>query len=149
MNLSQKCQYAVRAILELAKRHGHGPVTASEIASSQIIPRRFLEVILNELRPSGLIESRRGVQGGYFLSGRPKDIKVGQVIRLIDGPLEPVRCVGDHTKPSCPLRDRCALVELWSAARKAVEEVYDGTTFQDLVEREAQFDRRAAGDYCI
>ena len=149
MNLSQKCQYAVRAILELAKRHGQGPVTASEIASSQVIPRRFLEVILNELRPSGLIESRRGVQGGYFLSGRPKDIKVGQVIRLIDGPLEPVRCLGDHTKPSCPLRDRCALVELWTAARKAVEEVYDGTTFQDLVEREAQLDRRAAGEYCI
>ena len=149
MNLSQKCQYAVRAILELAKRHGQGPVTASEIASSQVIPQRFLEVILNELKPSGLIESRRGVQGGYFLSGRPKDIKVGQVIRLIDGPLEPVRCVGDRTKPSCPLKDRCARGELWSAARKAVEEVYDGTNFPDLVEREAQFDRRAAGEYCI
>jgi len=149
VNLSQKCQYAVRAILELAKRQGQGPITASEIASSQVIPQRFLEVILNELKPSGLIESRRGVRGGYFLSGKPEDIKVGQVIRLIDGPLEPVRCVGDHTKPSCPLRDRCALVELWSAARKAVEEVYDGTNFQDLVEREAQLDRRAAVDYCI
>ncbi len=149
MNLSQKCQYAVRAILELAKRYGQGPVTASEIASSQVIPQRFLEVILNELKPTGLIQSRRGVQGGYFLAGQPKGITIGQVIRLIDGPLEPVRCVGDHNKPSCPLRDRCALIELWTAARKAVEEVYDGTNFQDLVEREHQLDRRAAVDYCI
>ncbi len=149
MNLSQKCQYAVRAILELAKRYGQGPVTAGEIASSQVIPQRFLEVILNELKPTGLIESRRGVRGGYFLAGQPKDITVGQVIRLIDGPLEPVHCVGDHGKLACSLRQQCALVELWAEARQAIEQIYDGATFQDLLEREHQLDRQAAIDFCI
>ena len=67
MNLSQKCQYAVRAIFELAKHYGRGPVAISQIAASQAIPQRFLENILNELRPTGLIESRRGIQGGYLL----------------------------------------------------------------------------------
>jgi len=149
VNLSQKCQYAVRAIMELARRHGQGPVTAGEIASIQVIPQRFLEVILNELKPTGLIESRRGVRGGYLLASDPKDITVGQVIRLIDGPLDPVHCVGDNGKASCPLRQRCALVELWGEARKAVEQIYDGATFHDLVERERQLDGQAAMDFCI
>ena len=94
MNLSQKCQYAVRAILELAKHYGQGPVAISQIAASQAIPQRFLENILNELRPTGLIESRRGIQGGYLLARDPGTVSVGEVIRLVEGPLDPVKCLG-------------------------------------------------------
>lgn len=136
MNLSQKCQYAVRAILELSKRHGKGTVPTSEIAAAQIIPQRFLEIILNELKPTGLIDSRRGVQGGYFLRKNPKEIAVGEVIRQIEGPLDPVRCTGDKDTPVCPLKGKCSLIELWDQAREAVEKVYDSTSFQDLVDRD-------------
>lgn len=149
MGLSQKCQYTVRAVLELAKRYGSGAVRASEIAANQAVPQRFLEIILNELKPSGIVESRRGVQGGYYLIPEPKDITVGQVIRLVEGPLDPVRCSGDTQNACCPLIENCALVGLWKQAKEAVEKVYDGTTFQDLVDKERLFDCRKNNDYCI
>lgn len=149
MNLSQRCQYTVRAVLELAKRHGQGPISAAEIASSQVIPQRFLEIILNELKPTGIVESRRGVQGGYYLTRLPTQITVGQIIRLVDGPLEPVRCEGDKPSTTCPLKSQCALIELWQQARQAVEAVYDSTSFQDLVDREKTLRTQGMSDYSI
>lgn len=149
MNLSQKCQYAVRAVLELAKQYGQGPVPISHIAANQAIPQRFLENILNELRPTGLIESRRGIQGGYLLARDPATISVGEVIRLIEGPLDPVKCIGDKNSPCCSLKDNCALVHLWNRAKTAVETVYDGTSFQDLVEQEKELSRSPTIDFSI
>lgn len=149
MNLSQKCQYAIRAILELAKQYGRGPVAISQVAASQAIPQRFLENILSELRPTGLIESRRGIQGGYLLARDPATISVGEVIRLVDGPLDPVKCIGDRNGPCCPLKDNCSLFHLWTRAKTAVEEVYDNASFRDLVEEEEKLDRSTVLDYCI
>jgi Rrf2 family transcriptional regulator, cysteine metabolism repressor len=149
LSLSQKCQYAVRAILELSKRYQQGAVPASEVAAIQAVPQRFLEVILNELKPTGLVESRRGVQGGFYLTVPPKDITVGQVIRMVEGPLDPVRCMTDPESDSCPLRGKCSLIELWDRAKRAVEEVYDSMTFQDLVDREAVLAGKKVSDYCI
>lgn len=149
MNLSQKCQYAVRAVLELAKQYGQGPVVISQIAASQAIPQRFLENILNELRPTGLIESRRGIQGGYLLAKDPAAITVGEVIRLVEGPLDPVRCIGDRNTPCCPLKENCSLVHLWNRAKTAVEAVYDGTSFQDLIDEEKALNNAAIIDYSI
>lgn len=149
MNLSQKCQYAVRAVLELSRHYGQGPVSAAEIAGNQAVPQRFLEVILNELKPTGLVESRRGVQGGFYLPIPPDQITVGKVIRLVDGPLEPVRCAETQTNKDCPLLAQCALVDLWKQAREAVEAVYDSVTFQDLVDREKKLEDQAALHYCI
>ncbi len=149
MNLSQKCQYAVRAVLELAKHYGQGPVAISQIAANQAIPQRFLENILNELRPTGLIESRRGIQGGYLLARDPATISVGEIIRLVEGPLDPVKCMTDKKSPSCPLKDNCSLIHLWSRAKAAVEEVYDNANFRDLVEEERKLSRSTVIDYCI
>jgi Rrf2 family protein len=149
MNLSQKCQYAVRAVLELSKSYNRGAVPAGEVAAAQAVPQRFLEVILNELKPTGLVESRRGAGGGYYLSRPPRDIAVGQVIRAIEGPLDPVRCTADTDSAACPLRRNCALIELWDRAKQAVEAVYDATTFQDLVDREKALAGRQVPDYSI
>ena len=149
MRISQKCQYAIRAVLELAKRHGQGPVTIGDIARKQAAPPRFLEIILNEMRQGGLVRSRRGAQGGYELGRSPKDISVGQIIRLVDGPLDPVQCIAGRGAPACPLGERCALVKLWKRAKAAVEEVYDGTSFQDLVEDEAKLLKNTAADFTI
>lgn len=149
MNLSQKCQYAVRAVLELAKQYGRGPVAISQIAANQAIPQRFLENILNELRPTGLIESRRGIQGGYLLARDPATISVGEIIRLVEGPLDPVKCMADRNSVSCPLKEKCALIHLWSRAKAAVEQVYDNANFRDLVEEEKKLNSVAVIDYCI
>lgn len=147
MTLSQKCQYAVRAVLELARRHRQGAVPAREVAASQGIPQRFLEVILNELRPTGLVASRRGPRGGYRLARDPREITVGQVIRLIDGPLDPVRTDAVAAGGEVPWGTR-ALHELWERARGAVDAVYDSVTFGDLIDRERSI-RRTVADYTI
>ncbi len=149
MGLSQKCQYAVRAILELSKRYQQGAVPVGEVASSQAVPQRFLEVILNELKPTGLVDSRRGAQGGFYLTKAPRDITVGQVIRLVDGPMDPVRCTSDTESDCCPLRGQCSLAELWEQAKQAVEDIYDSTTFQNLVDRENSMNRCKVLDYSI
>lgn len=149
MNLSQKCQYAVRAVMELAKQYGQGPVAINQIATNQAIPQRFLENILNDLKPTGLIESRRGMQGGYLLAKDPAAITVGEIIRLVEGPLDPVRCTGDKNGAYCPLKESCALIHLWNRAKAAVEAVYDGATFHDLVEEEKRLSKPAALDYSI
>ncbi len=139
----------MRAVLELAKRFGQGAIPAGEIAASQAIPQRFLEIILNELKPTGLVDSRRGVQGGYYLTTDPRDITVGRVIRLVEGPLDPVRCTGDKESTCCPLKEKCSLIQLWNQAREAVEKVYDSVNFQELVERENALTQHSAPNYYI
>jgi len=150
MQVSQKCQYALRAVYELAKRRGEGPATAPDIARAQAIPPKFLELILQELRQAGLIESRRGPQGGYLLTGDPRALTVGQVIRLIEGPFAPVSCIaaGDPGAPGpCPLQGRCAFLNMWERAHSAVAGVLDATTFQDLIEAEREV--AFVPNYCI
>jgi Rrf2 family protein len=149
MGLSQKCRYAVRAILELSKSYQKGAVPAAEVAANQAVPQRFLEVILNELKATALVASRRGVQGGYYLTCDPKNLTVGRVIRLVEGPLDPVRCTSDTGGACCPRLGSCSLAELWDQAKEAVEKVYDSTTFRDLVERDEAYNRRDVLDYCI
>lgn len=148
MSVSQKCQYALRAVFELAKRHGEGPVRSGEIADVQAIPPRFLELILGELRRAGFVESRRGVQGGYMLSVLPSLLAVGEIIRLVDGPLSPVKCIaGDGA--GCPLFGSCAFMGLWERARDAVSDVYDNTTFENLVNEEQVKSGEYVTNYCI
>lgn len=149
MNVSQKCQYAVRALLELSKRCGQPPVPSGEIAARQAIPQRFLENILNELKTAGLVEARRGVQGGFQLACKPQDLTVGQVIRLVDGPLDPVRCTKGPLQRDCPLKDRCSLLWVWQEAKAAVEAVYDRATFAELAQRENAVERGFVAEYCI
>jgi len=149
MTVSQKCQYALRAVFELAKRHGQGPTTIAEIAKAQAIPVKFLELILRELRRGGFTESRRGVHGGYLLAVPPGALAVGEIIRFIDGELAPVRCIGPGAESDCPLHGNCAFTDLWTRARDAVREVYDATTFQDLVDAERAAAERYIASYAI
>jgi len=146
VSLSQKCQYALRGLFELARRNGGKPVPISAIAAAQAIPPRFLELIFGELRQVGYVASRRGANGGYMLSGSPAGLSVGEVIRFVDGPLAPVRCLND-VEDECPLHGRCAFMGLWQRAADAVADVYDSTTLQDLLD-EQDADSSVA-DYCI
>lgn len=149
MTLSQKCQYAVRAIFELSKNYGKGPIRTNEIADAQAIPQRFLENILNELKSTGLIESRRGMRGGYLIARNPAELTVGEIIRLVDGPLDPVKCIGEGRSGGCPLQNECSLVKLWNRAKVAMEQVYDNATFKGLVEEEQEMNRSRPIDFAI
>lgn len=144
MALTQKCLYALRALLELAVRHDQGPLRVSEIASAQDIPPRFLEVIMSELRQGGFVDSRRGKDGGYTLSRPPLLIRLGDVIRYVDGSLAPI----EKGKSNCRSAD-CIFQPTWDAAEAALREVYDNVTFQDIVDRHMNGNRQATIDFVI
>ena len=149
MFLSQKCQYALRAIFELAKRSGQGPVKIAEIAEAQAIPVRFLEVILSQLKQAGFTTSQRGSTGGYLLIRSPGELTVGEVIRFMQGPFGPVECVAGVSRGKCPLYGNCAFLPMWEKAQKAVSDVYNNTTFQGLVDQEKERSGKRAICYSI
>jgi Rrf2 family transcriptional regulator, cysteine metabolism repressor len=133
MLLSQKCQYAFRAVFELARRNGNGqPISVADISQVQAIPPRFLEQILAELRHGGFVTSKRGSQGGYTLAVAPSALAVGDIIRFVEGPIAPVKCIVGE--PDCALKDGCLFMGFWQRAASALEQVYNSTTFQDLVD---------------
>lgn len=149
MSMSQKCQYALRAVFDLARRHGSGPTTVGEIAEAQAIPPRFLELILGQLRQGGFVESRRGIHGGYLLVVAPQVLTVGEIIRFIEGPVAPVRCVAAGMGTDCPLYGHCAFMDMWTRAGNAATDIYDSTTFQDLIDKEPASADRYVGSYSI
>ncbi|MGO9569175.1 MAG: RrF2 family transcriptional regulator [Desulfomonilaceae bacterium] len=149
MPISQKTQYAVRAVFELAKRQGRGATKIGEIAEAQAIPQRFLENILNHLKGGGFVESVRGKEGGYLLARPAQELTVGKILRFVEGPLSPVECMVDGKKVPCSMYGHCAFRSLWKRAEKALEEVYDGTTFEELVLEEANDCRERGADYSI
>jgi len=145
MLITQKCRYALRAILELAKREGQGLVKTADIAKAQAVPPRFLEVILGQLKQGGFVTSRRGASGGYMLARPVSDLTVGEVIRFLQGGIGPLHCFGVEDKSDCPLDGDCIFLDLWEKAAEAMGRVFDGTTFADLVKR----DRQKRGEYVV
>lgn len=146
ITISQKCQYALRAVFELAKRPPTAkPTTIGEIATIQAIPPRFLELILNQLKQGGYVASRRGVQGGYRLAVAPDKLTAGDIIRFIDGPIEPVKCVVAGGE-ACPLQGECNFIDMWKKAGKAMAGVFDSTSFSELLSNSHD---HAATSYCI
>lgn len=138
MILSQKCQYALRAIYEITRRQGEWPVKSGDIARAMAIPPRFLENILAQLKQGGFIESKRGKEGGYMLADPDRDLTVGEIIRFIQGPLAPVHCMTEGWAGKCPLAENCPFHSMWERAQQALVEVYDQTTFRDLVREHAE-----------
>ena len=149
MAASQKCQYALRAVFQLAMEQGDAPVGIRRVATAQAIPQRFLEQILGQLRQAGVVRSVRGRRGGYVLKAHPERLTVGEIIRFFDGPVAPVRCISTPTADRCPLHEGCALMGMWTRARDAVSQVYDTTTFQDLIDQQHAHTREFTPNYCI
>lgn len=148
LGVSQKCQYALRALFELALRYPSEVVTTvTEISEKQDIPPRFLEQILSRLRTGGYIESRRGNQGGYIMTVSPSNISVGEIIRYIEGSDESVDCLKKDGSSHCPFRGECVFKELWERAKSSISDIFDATTFQDLIDKQSRFDKQI--DYTI
>ncbi len=134
MNVSQKSRYALKAILELAFRYGQGPVSISQIAKAQVIPARFLEAILAQLKRGGFVASRRGNVGGYILAKLPGEVSVGDVLRTLEGSTLDTRCA-NHPVPNCPHIAECVFIPIWEEASKAMTDVFERTNFKDLADR--------------
>lgn len=133
MRLSTKGEYASRAMLELSLHYPHRGLHIREISQAQDIPPRFLEQILLLLKRTGYLRSKKGPNGGYFLSRPPSEITVAEIIRVMDGPLAPIDCVSVTAHESCPREEKCGLRVLWKEVRDAVASILERTTFADLV----------------
>jgi len=130
---SQKTIYALRAIFELASRHSEDPISIAILAEAQAIPPRFLENILLQLKQAGIVKSVRGKAGGYQLVRPAEAISVGDVLRAAEGSLSPVSCLGDQAQENCPMREECVFLPMWCRAQTAMLDVYDGTSYRDLL----------------
>jgi Rrf2 family protein len=138
MKLSKRGEYALRALIDLgiASELGWPMLQASELATKEKLPIKFLEQIFTQLKAAGYVKSRRGKFGGYSL-GRPMNrIKFGAVIRLIDGPLAPIRCVSQtaYVRCSCPDEVHCGLRMLMLDVRNAIAKLLDRYSLADIVE---------------
>jgi len=140
--ISQKCGYALRALFELALRNTSEPVKIQDIASAQAIPPRFLEIILSELKHAGFVESRRGNEGGYILAQSAEELTVGEVISFLHGGTR-------KASRSTGLMGDYAFSQMWEDVRDAVLDIYNNTTFADLVAEELAKRNGYVPDYAI
>ncbi len=144
MNITTKSKYAVRALVELAQRPTNQPVPLVTIAEARGIPTQFLEQLFAALRRAGILQSFRGVHGGYSFSRPAESVTVLEIVETLDGPIEPATCTG--VEP-CERRPICSVGDVWLQAKLAVEEVLEGVTIAELAEREQSPDQ--AGMYYI
>ena len=137
MNLSKRGEYALRALIQLATAHQAGKplLRLTELSRNEHIPRKFLEQIFIQLREAGYVSARRGKLGGYFLARPLREISIGQVVRLIDGPLAPIACVSQtaYKKCSCPDESRCQLRLVMLDVRNAIANILDHYTLADVL----------------
>lgn len=137
LRFSLRTEYGLRALMELASRAGEGPVPAREIATHQRIPLRFLEHQLASLNKAGIVSSTRGAGGGCELARDASQIRVSDVVEVLEGPLSAMFCLDPHDE-SCPQTHHCGLQELWTKVEVAVRDVFERTTLAELVERHVQ-----------
>ncbi|GHS91585.1 AsnC family transcriptional regulator [Planctomycetales bacterium] len=147
MAISLKCQYGLRAMLELAARENQGLIRLTEIAAAQNIPARFLENILNQMRQGCFISSRRGKDGGFVLEREARDIRIGEIIRFFEGALHPLEApTNSDGEYHC---GDFVFNQLWRDAEKALLQVYNQKTLRDLLEEENHAQVGAVDSYCI
>ena len=137
MKLSLRGEYALRALLVLGLKYDEGVVRIQAISEHQNIPKRFLEQILNDLKSAGLVQSKRGIAGGYRLARDPGKITLASVVRHVEGALAPVSCVSQnfYQKCSCPDESRCAIRSVMKEIRDAIVEISERITIAELCER--------------
>ncbi len=138
MKITYKGDYALKALFELALKHeeeSDGVTSITEIAKLGDMPTKFLEQILLALRKGGFVKSRRGINGGFSLARPAKDITVGDVIRFVEGPIEPISCVEEERYKGCKDVTSCIFRGVWREVAVATSKIVDHLTFADLISR--------------
>ncbi len=139
MKITYKGDYALKAILDLSFFYQSGrAVPLSEIAERQNIPENYLEQIMLILKRAGLVTSKRGVGGGFVLLHDPTNLTLGAVIRLVEGPIEPIICANTPHNNSCGEEDTCAFREVWVKVTEAISAIVDQVTFASIMRRAVQ-----------
>ena len=146
MNFSAKSKYAVRALVELAQHNGGHPVPIADIATRREIPLQFLEQLFSSLRKAGILNSHRGVRGGFSFKKLPEDVSVLDVIEALDGNVAPAACT---TGAFCNKIDRCAVQDVWAEAKSSLEDVLSAANIADLAYKESMMQDRIEEMYYI
>jgi Rrf2 family cysteine metabolism transcriptional repressor len=142
MKVSTRGEYGVRAMVALAKNYGQGPMSIAAVSKVSAVPMPYLEQLIGPLRRAGLVKSTRGAHGGYQLTRDPHEVRVGEVYRVMEGPVAPMECVSeDITEQTCPLIEGCETRPVWLEMRDAIVQTLDSRTLGDLI---AQSPRRSA-----
>ena len=136
LHFSTRGEYGVRLMVELARHYGSGPVSLSEMADHESLPRPYLEQLVVSLREAGLVTSTRGARGGYELARPPFAIRMSEVITALEGPIAPMICVSDdplHAE-TCARAGFCNVEQLWQRVRDAIVSALDSMTLEELAE---------------
>jgi Rrf2 family transcriptional regulator, cysteine metabolism repressor len=136
MKLSTRSRYGTRALIDIAMNTNGKPVLLRDVARRQSISTMYLEHLITPLISAGIIRTTRGAKGGVWLAKDPKNIRLTEVIQLLEGSMAPVECVDDPKY--CHRCDSCVTRDIWFDLKKAMTKVLDSTTLGDLVEREKQ-----------
>jgi len=147
MKLSTRGRYGTRALLDLALQEGEEPVLLKDIAQRQQISLRYLEHLITPLVTAGILRSTRGPRGGILLAKPPEEIRLSEVIQLLEGSIAPVDCVNDPK--ACPRSSLCATRDIWIELKNLMNGVLQSTTLQDLVERQKRKEEPAGATYYI
>ena len=140
MKVSKRGQYGMRALCHLAETHGSGVVQIREIARKEVIPAKFLEGILLELKHAGIVRSRRGIDGGYELARLPKEIMLGQIMRVLDGPLAPLGSAAELKELMKTDPRQAGFYSVLMDVRDAAATILDRTSLADVVSRNAKLE---------
>jgi Rrf2 family protein len=141
MRLSKRGEYGLRAMIALAENfqlnQKNTLMQIREISEREKIPSKFLETILLTLKNSGLLQSKMGIGGGYYLARSPQEITLGQIFRVLDGPVAPIRCVSQmaYEPCGCPDEETCGLRLVMGDVRNAIADILDNTTLADVTRR--------------
>ena len=137
MRLSTRGHYGLKAMFDLAQHYSTNPIPLKSVAQRQHLSENYLEQLMAMLRKAGLVKSVRGAQGGYILAREPGQIKVGDIIRVLEGPIAPVYCVSEEDPGCCDEADYCITKTVWARVRDGIAAVMDGISLADLC-REAE-----------
>lgn len=133
MKLSTKGRYGLTAMVDLALNSGEGPISLKSIADRQGLSEHYLEQLIAGLRKAGLVKSIRGAQGGYVLGKKAEKIRIGDIIRVLEGPIAPVECEVSSDPECCQKSDYCVTRSIREKVRDPIEDVLDSITLADLV----------------
>lgn len=146
MKLSKRSENGLKALIDLAAFYGQGVVQAPQIAKKHGISTKFLEQILLDLRRAGIVHSRQGIHGGYYLARSPDEVTIGQVVRILDGTIAPIRCVSrmSYERCTCPDEDLCELRLIMLEVRNAISDILDNISLADITQNAIDRTVRAA-----
>ena len=137
--LSKKARYAIVALTKLAKEYGNGPILISDISKSEFIPQKFLEAILVDLKKTGILGSKVGKHGGYYLIKKPKEINLSDILRHVEGPIALMPCVSEKYYQPCEFckdENKCGIRKTFKEIRDNTYRMLKNTSLYDLIETE-------------